>query len=344
MTSESDIAVGDPSRVPVGHAIVGTLLVAMVFFAFAWVTKELPALYVHEPWQDDPYDAVVSLALWCVPLLIALCALRIPLCRKSRPLPVRRVLDLLRVSRAVIAVVLVTLVVNWVSVATRAHASDWDAWTMALIAGLALVSVLAVAGAVALRRAGRTRLPPSSPPQPDWLADALALAERESHVLGPWRPAGLRALRFLDRAVVRRVRLHPVAAAGLGSVALAAALDTPQILLEGYEPALAALFVTISACSMFAFLVVAGTYLRIVGREPSAPRAVVVALVASAASVPLAASFRGSLWWVLGTTDEAAGLAELAELVLVAAAATGAMTLVVAGALRSVRRLGDSRP
>lgn len=64
----------------IGRAVLGVPFVGVVFFAFTWIAKELPVLYASEPWQDDPYDAMVSFAMWCVPLLAGLCGLRVPLC------------------------------------------------------------------------------------------------------------------------------------------------------------------------------------------------------------------------------------------------------------------------
>ena len=63
------LAAGDPARAAAGRAIISSLLAGCAFTAYLWGAKELRPLYVHEPWQDDPYDAVVSFAFICVPLL-----------------------------------------------------------------------------------------------------------------------------------------------------------------------------------------------------------------------------------------------------------------------------------
>lgn len=195
-------------------------------------------------------------------------------------------------------VVLLTLTGEWVSVALRLHAEAWTATTGALIAGLALVTVLGVAAALALRRAGRAPVWQAARAQPDWLADAIALGERGAARLGRWRDLALAVLRWLDDEVVARVRLHPLLAAAVFSLLFAMAIDAAQIVLEGYTPALALLFVAVSACSVFAFVVIIGAYRRVVGRDAGSPSRAVLATIVASAAVPLAAAFRGSLWWL----------------------------------------------
>lgn len=173
--------------------------------------------------------------------------------------------------------------------------------------------------------------------QPDWLADAIALGEREAARLGPWCELALAVLRWLDDEVVARVRSHPLLAAAAFSLLFAMAVGAAQIILEGYTPALALLFISVSACSVFAFVVVAGAYLRVVGREAGLPRRSVLAAVVASAAVPLAAAFRGSLWWLLGTNDHDAGLTQLAQLVFLAALVTGVGTLAATTLVRSRR-------
>jgi hypothetical protein len=226
---------------------------ASLFVVFTWLAKEVPSLYVHEPWQDDPYDAFVSMAIWCVPLLTGLSVLRVLLCRRFAPLPARRALDLLRVSRVVMAATFVVLAADWVSVALRARASAYTATTTVLVCALGVVTASAVVASLQLRRA-RRRFPATAtaPPQPDWVADALLLGEREAARLGRWREPAVGLLRWVDRAIVARARARPIGAAALFSVVFAVGIDSAQIALEGYPPLLAVWFVSVSACSVFA--------------------------------------------------------------------------------------------
>ncbi len=96
--------------------IRSALTLSTAFLAFIWIAKEVPSLYLHEPWQNDPYDAMISFSFVAIPLLVGPMLLRLQLCKRNTPLPVRRVADLLRLSRVVVGTVGLTLVFQWTSV------------------------------------------------------------------------------------------------------------------------------------------------------------------------------------------------------------------------------------
>jgi len=308
--------------------VLGSLLVAAVFVAFAWSAKELRGLYVHEPWQDDPYDAVVSFAIFFVPLLAGLCMLRVSLCRSRAPLPVRRALDLLRASRVLMGVVLITLLSDWVSVILQAHRSTWTHTTILVICVLALVTALSVAVSRQLRRVGRESLVGGDSAQmPDWLADAITLAEREAVRLGPWRQSALSTLGWVDRRLVTGARRHPLGAALALSLAFGVVLAIPKLLAEGYALRGLALVFAIGACAMFAFLMIVGAHLRLAGPGTRPQRRGGHAVVGACASVPITLAFRDSLWWLLGYSGRSAGWTQLWVLLLLLAVTAGVLTL-----------------
>lgn len=331
------LAVGDPRRPVVRRILVGTLLTAALFVAFAFVAKEVRPLADHAPWQDDPYDVVVSFTMFFVPLVAALVLLRALLCRRDSPLPVARVVSLVRACRVVLVAVHVTLAVDWISVALQVHREDWDAATGLLVGLLAATTLVAAAATVELSRAARQALhwpaaprSPAAPSIPDALADALLLAERWSRRLGPASLVGS-LLAWLDRRTATAVRRHPLVAAILAAAAFGLALAGSAAVDEGIGPALALLF-GVGTSGMFAFLVGAGSYLGLVHAErplQGVPRRMTDAAVIAAAAVPAAVGFRSSLWWMVGTTDGRAGLAELEVLLAIVAVATFAVVLVV---------------
>jgi hypothetical protein len=49
----------------------GALLAVAPFVGFMVPTKQLPAIYDHAPWMNDPYDTVYSFAMFFVPLVAA---------------------------------------------------------------------------------------------------------------------------------------------------------------------------------------------------------------------------------------------------------------------------------
>ena len=71
------LAVDDPRRPPIRRAVFGTIWAAAVFFVFA-ATKELKTVYGHSPWLNDPYDTVISTAMFFVPLVTFAYSSRFP--------------------------------------------------------------------------------------------------------------------------------------------------------------------------------------------------------------------------------------------------------------------------
>src|SRR3954463_9812727 len=121
---------------------------AALFTAFAAATTQVRALRAHSPWQDDPYDVVVSFTQLLVPALAVALAIRIA---GRRPQP--RLRDLLRGGRALVGMVVVTVATDWVAVGVGVHVEEWDGTGRLLIAALAVVTLAVVTAPVALRRA-----------------------------------------------------------------------------------------------------------------------------------------------------------------------------------------------
>lgn len=327
------LPVAHPDRLVIGRAVLGSLATALVFLAFAWTTKEVPALYGHAPWQNDPFDTAVSFALFFIPSLVGLCMLRVPLCRRDEQLAVRRAADLLRASRVLAGVMLATLLGDWASVAAGADRGTWNGTTTVLIGLLAVVTVLVGTLCRRLWLAGRVDpMLGRTAAGPDWLADAVTLGARGAAGLGLLGGRALGVVRWLDTRILTRVRRHPLRTAAALSVFLGTGLAGSQ-LAEGAPTPVILLFFAVSACGLFAFLAIAGSYLRVVGTGGT-PTPLVSAFVLASASVPLALAFRSDLWWVLGTREAKAGLPQLALLVLVVAAATGCVTYTLAPLLK----------
>ena len=176
---------GDRRRSTLGRAVVAVLAASLVFYADIWLSKEIPALYAHTAWRDDPYDALVSFMFVAVPLLLCLSAVRLRLCRRFEPLPVRRALDLLQICRLLCLAMAVTLAGEWVSVAVAGPRAGAGPVSAGLIAILGLMSATVLGVMVYLRKARHTTWARGqAPPDPDWLADAVTLLERESSSLG----------------------------------------------------------------------------------------------------------------------------------------------------------------
>jgi hypothetical protein len=292
----ADLAVGEWARRQAGVAIIASMALATVFTALTWLSKETQSLYVRQPWQDDPYDVLVSLDFAILPLLVGIGVLRVQLCRRDAALPARRVTDLLRLSGATLGICLATELSEWVAVMLRLHRATWDATTAYQVTALALGTVSTVGICTLLARAthavGRVSCPSS---QPDWLADTVNLGLRMSHGLGRRAGLGQKAVTWIDTQAFARVRRHPVAAAALVAAVCALPYVAAKYTLEGYPPLLLLLSFALPAASLFALVVIVGRYLRIVAPAPGGPPAWLSATVAACLGGTLTFALHDSL-------------------------------------------------
>lgn len=260
-----ELAVGDPARSRAGSAITASLGIVAVFAAVTAISKETPALDLRRPWQDDPYDVAVSLDFVILPLLVGIGVLRVQLCRRNEPLPARRLLDLLRVASAALAVSMVTELAEWIAVFRGQNWAGWTAATTWQVAGVALLTAATIRAWIRVRSATRTvTYATTAGPQPDWLADAVALGHRAVRMGGHRTEWAHGIVDWTDTKLITRVRAHPIAAAGLLAVLLGSPIITAKIVLEGYRAPLVLLSFVFVTASLFAFVVAVGTYLRVV--------------------------------------------------------------------------------
>jgi hypothetical protein len=261
--------VGDPRRPVIGRAVLGTLLAAFLFFMFT-LTKQIKPIYVHAPWENDPYDTVFSFTMFFVPLVAGFLLVPLSLCRRSQPLPISRAEAVLRGCRLAVAAALVELLSAWLGVIVGANEGQWTRGaTGGLIALLGLATVSAVGAALSLRRAPRLSDPSrhETAPASDWLMDAVTVAERESGRLGRLQQSALVLLAWVEESILGRVRRHPVLVAAAASSAFGVAVFGYQGIREGYSGPVTVLAMILGFCGMFPFLVLAGSYLG-VARSP----------------------------------------------------------------------------
>lgn len=342
--SVATLPVGDPRRRAVGRVAFGTLLAAAAFFVFTVPTKQLPALYDHAPWENDPYDTVYSFAMFFVPLTAAFFLVQVSLCLKRDPLPVSRVSSIMRACRLGVAVMAATLVSCWLSVGLGANRSQWSSGaTVVLVAGLVVVTGLVINAGLRLLRvprfgAGQRRGHPSGV---DWLGDAVAVAYRESRWFGPLRPAVLAAVGRLDRTLMSGVRRHPVTGAAVSSLVFGLVVGINQGIREGYFLVSTLLTAGLLASGMFAFLMLAGSYLGILRSDARAyglQRRIIDASVIACVAALMTLAFRNSMWWIVGTNASAAGNGRFASLLALTMLAAFTAALGVESILHSHSR------
>ena len=284
---------------------------ATAFTALILLTTQSRAVRAYSPWQDDPYDVVISATELLVPALALALAVRAWI----RAAPG----DLLRGARVVLAAVAATVVTCWASVVVGAHA-DMRGWRQQLlIVGLAVVTLSLVPLAVALRRAG------SAPRgDTDWVADLLSAAHRRGIPVA-WA-----------RGAADVLRRHRIAAAVLLATAVSASLMLAEAIGDGLgqQPLQAAAFrVVVGATLLITMLVPLNAYLGLLrqARRSAEPRrrrpVVMAALYGAAVSVPATIAFRAGIGYLLDYPPDTLG--RISRLVVGLAAIVALVTLLV---------------
>jgi hypothetical protein len=346
MTVVALVPVGDGARGRLGRALAVTGGVTLGFVLFALATTQLPGVRLHSPWSDDPYDAVVSFTMFFVPLLVAYGGVRVLLCRRDQPAVASRLRDLLRAGELAAAAVAVTSLADWVAVVLGVRRDQWGATGAALLLALGALSVASGAALWALRgvRTHATWLGAETcEVDPDWFDDAMAVAWR---LLAAFRLDGFPLWAGLPRAVQRLLdgrfglRRHRALAAAVLAVGFGLAIGAAEVLGEGPPSQLAdavwllLLLLTAGSTGMFAFLLTAGSLLRVLrplpGRSRKPSRGALVLAVAVSASVPVTLALRDQLPWVRGYADSGTPAQLLLRLVVVAAATAGVTALALA--------------
>jgi hypothetical protein len=334
------LPVDDPRRPLIRRAAFGTFLVSAIFLVFA-ATKLIRPIYIHAPWYNDPYDIVFSFTMFFVPLVAVWFLVQVSLSRRSQPLPISRVVSILRGCRVAVGAIVAEALSAWVAVALGANRPQWTGGaTGPLIALLVLCTLVTGRVIVDLLHAPGLRRPDlvDNEAASDWLADLVAVAGRESHRLGPLRGPGLAALSWVDRNLVSEVRRHPLVAAAIASALFGVSVFTWQGIREGYGPSVTLMAIGLGFCGMFAFLVSAGSYLGLVRsttRLNGVERRAVDASVAACIMVITTLAFRNYLWWIVGSNPSAAKMSQFSVLVGGAALLSFAVVFAAETLLRS---------
>jgi hypothetical protein len=342
----AELPAGNPARRAAERAVAGALGLALLFILFNWSAKKLSGLYQHEPWQDDPYDALVSLSIFWVPLLTALCLMRALLWRRKAPQPIRRARELVRAGGVLLAVITATLASDWISVVLRVHRASWTGATAVAVAGLAAVSLASLAIAREVRRASRQQFPAVD--GPDWLSDLISLGKQLTTRLGPLRPGATLVVLWADRCAVKAIRRHPLLVAGALSLAFGLSTALLQGLREGYSPLVYLVLFINHVASMFAYLAIIGAFLGITGtpsrqratvRSATARQRAIHAGIAACVSIPITGAFRAELWSLLGQPGRHSQAYDLITLMFEAAATAAALAYAAETIIERAGRL-----
>ena len=332
------LAVGDPRRAQLRRALTWTLVVAGVFSLTTGPIKQYAPWYDHAPWVNDPYDTVISFAMFFVPLVAVICVTRMPLCRRNLPASVSRFRDLLRGCYVIVVALELTLATQWIAVASGANHHDWNATTTAQISLLLALSIATfVAAFLLLSPTLRSLLRASSDnSSPDWLSDVVAVAATIARGHSGLASRYLTVLEWIDVNFIARVRRHPLWSTWMLWMAFATAVATMQSLSEGYQFALTVLFVVLLGGGMFALSVVAGSFIGVVRaprRLSGRPRRLLDSVIATMIGILVVFALRLHQWWLVASSNSVAGLRELVVLLALCGAAIFCGTWAVESAL-----------
>ncbi len=291
----------------------GVLGLAGLFELLGLVATQVARVRAHSPWQDDPYTAVLDLALTAVPVLGALLLVR--LCRRSDG-PRRPPGDDLQLLRgALLLALVVTTSLGWqaAAVGLRAHRTAWDAGTSALIVAVAVLLGSGAVLTVGLLRGGAMRRR-HGPWRDDWLADVAAALARVPGVPG----------RTLDRCVAT-IRRHAVpvllAASALGAVAVVTALAVGE---AWTDPWLVLWALLVETASNFVLCMLVNALLGVVARPPARHLRLEATTVAAGVAVQIAVAFHVQLGTAV-TGHPPADVGTMTGLTLLAAGAGAAV-------------------
>lgn len=267
-----------------------SVAVAVLFEAMTLLGTQDKAVRAASPWQDDPYDAVVSVAQFAVPVLGLVIGVR--LLAWHLPGGPDRAHQMLRAAAVMSWAVAVTVGFEWAAVATGAHRAGRNGWTQALLAGLLGTSLLTVIVVVLLVCA---RYPRGSSDSwhHDWLDDLVLLGQRLP-VVRRWPIA---------RAAVS-ARLHAMRIFAAVSV-LAASLIVGALAVGELwtDPLLIGWAFAVESTSIMAFCVISNTIAGFIARPPRnrVRRILEISGMVGCVTVQVAAAFRDTVWNIVGS-------------------------------------------
>ncbi|MGW2254953.1 hypothetical protein ACWCXH_32935 [Kitasatospora sp. NPDC001660] len=332
--TNDQLEVGHPARPAAVAALLTSVAGATAFTVFAYLTTQVRVVRAGSPWQDDPYDAVVTFTMFFVPLLGALGAARALLCRRGRPLPRYRIEQVLRAALVCTLLVAATLATDWAAVAARADHASWDDGTPWLIASLLPLTGVTAESLLLLRRAIR-RLPEpvhgADGARGDWLDDLVPLANL---LAGPRSRTGRALAALVGRGkVLGFVRLRFALLAAVAAVTAGLLVATGLASGEGWPGALLFTVETaVFAGGTFAFVMICNSVLRFASPPPASRtrRAARIATTAGALALPVSLALRDTAWQLLGLGDQVDSIGQWAAVTLAFALMTGALTFGVA--------------
>ena len=246
------------------------------------VSSELEPIRARSPWSEDPWDAVVSLAMLLVIFVTGLTFVRVQRRASLGTMPAVELVSVERGVRVVLLAMGAALAAGWHAVASGQQGDAWDGTTAGLVVGLAGTTIL-VGGALGMlvltSRRNRTFVPMPDPGQsvPDVFDDLSGSLRVIAGATARLRVGGVleRLARTIDdeaRTSRFSPRRRPTAWAAAVAVLFGVGLATWHGVAEGLGPDQATTirswvaFATFGASAVLAGWIVFGRYLGLVRR------------------------------------------------------------------------------
>ncbi len=266
-------------------ALWGTLLLAAAFEVVTALATQDRAVRHRSPWQDDPYNTAVSLALLVVPVLALLLAVRLfSRALAGRPPQAAPHEQMTRAALAVTVVVDLVLCSEWIAVFAGARRTEWNADTAALVAVLAMGTLAAATLTTVHISAGALRR--SEEWDTDWLDDFAAIAAR--------LPGGDR--RDLSGAIAwtrRRALLVFALGSSVGAVVVVGGLAVGE---HWTDPWLITWALVVESTLNLVVCLLANAIAGFVNRPPDRLSNVEVSFAGGVLAVQIAVAFHAQLW------------------------------------------------
>ena len=278
-------------------------------------------------------------------MLAVLGVARSQLCRRYLPLPVARVVGLLRASDAIAIIVGITVLVDWIGLALRADQDIWGVRTAFLVSVLALITGLLAISMWRSRRVVRElrRHFGGRAEDGDWITDLLPLviilSEKFPRVGRPL----VRLTEWIDAHALNGsfgIRRKPLAYLACGSIGAALAIIGAQAFREEGFSWIFPLDVTVAAGGFFAFAVIANRSLHLVKVRPTdgpIGQAAWVAATLAALALPVSLALRDLIWRGLGLGTHVSSLPQLTAVL-----ATSFLVVLVLSFVGAILVTGDT--
>lgn len=268
------------------HAYLPVILVLVLGIGFefcALISTQFHFMRAHSPWSEDPYNAILGVAMVAVPVVGLAIGVRL-LAINGDDAPDRRH-QMIRAASCIVVAVGIALTMQWTSILAGNPSRGWTSQTTALATLLTILTVAALATTgVLLREGAHTRLGRSW--REDWLDDGMRVLARFP-LVSERDPT----------PVVSWIRGHAVRFFAFGSSVGAAMLIGALTVGERWtDPWLIGWALLVATSANFAICMTGNAVAGFVARPTPRRRNLEISVVAGCIAAQLVVAFHDQIW------------------------------------------------